>query len=119
MNVNKPAAIYARVSSDRQKDRNTIASQLSALQEYAQSHEYVVPPEWIFKDDGFSGHILLRPGLERLRDLIAEGSVQTVLIYAPDRLSRKYAHLALLAEEFARCGAKAVFLQSPVEETPE
>jgi hypothetical protein len=42
----RPAAIYARVSSDRQKENHTICSQLAALEEYAGSHGYLVPPEW-------------------------------------------------------------------------
>ena len=47
------AAIYTRVSSDRQKEERTIASQTAALLEYAQKHSYVVPPEWVFQDEGF------------------------------------------------------------------
>ena|SRR6266699_614884 len=73
--MNKPAAIYARVSSDRQKENHTIASQTAALIEYAQTHEYSVPPEWIFQDEGYSGAVLVRPGLEALRDLAAEGQI--------------------------------------------
>jgi site-specific DNA recombinase len=76
--MNKTAAIYARVSSDRQKEQNTIASQTAALREYAQSHQYAVPPEWIFEDDGYSGSVLARPGLEGLRDLAAQGRSSTV-----------------------------------------
>jgi site-specific DNA recombinase len=93
--MNKPAAIYARVSSDRQKENHTIASQTAALIEYAQTHEYSVPPEWIFQDEGYSGAVLARPGLEALRDLAAEGQIAAALIYSPDRLSRKYAYQVL------------------------
>ena len=85
--MNKPAAIYARVSSDRQKENHTIASQTAALIEYAQQNGYSVPPEWIFRDEGYSGAILVRPGLEALRDLAAEGQIAAALIYSPDRLS--------------------------------
>src|SRR5216684_2189112 len=53
-------------------------------------------------NEGYSGAILERPGLERVRDLAAEGQIQVVLAYAPDRLSRKYAYQILLIEEFAR-----------------
>src|SRR5258707_2891028 len=53
--MNKPAAIYARVSSDRQKEDHTIASQTAALVEYAKTNGYVVPPEWVFQDEGYSG----------------------------------------------------------------
>jgi len=107
--MNKPAAIYARVSSDRQKQDHTIASQTTALVEYAKTNGYVVPPEWVFQDEGYSGANLQRPGLEALRDLAAQGQMTTVLIYSPDRLSRKYAYQALLTEELARCGVDIVF----------
>ena len=61
-----PAAIYARVSSDRQKEQHTIASQTAALIAYAQTHGYTVPPAWVFQDEGYSGALLVRPGLEAL-----------------------------------------------------
>jgi site-specific DNA recombinase len=117
--MNKPAAIYARVSSDRQKENHTIASQTEALKEFARTHSYMVPPEWIFEDEGYSGAILARPGLESLRDLAAEGQIRAVLVYSPDRLSRKYAYQILLAEEFSRCGVEVIFLKSPAGATPE
>jgi site-specific DNA recombinase len=117
--MNKPAAIYARVSSDRQKENHTIASQTEALKEFAGTHSYTVPPEWVFQDEGYSGAILARPGLESLRDLAAEGQIRVVLVYAPDRLSRKYAYQILLAEEFSRCGVELIFLKSPAGATPE
>jgi len=102
----KIAAIYARVSSDQQKEENTIASQTAALVEFAREQGFSVPDEWVIEDEGFSGASLLRPGLERLRDLAAEGQIQAVLIHAPDRLSRKYAYQVLLTEEFARHGVE-------------
>ena len=117
--MNQPAAIYARVSSDRQKGQHTIASQTAALREYGATHGYTVPPEWVFQDEGYSGAVLVRPGLEALRDLAATGQIQAALVYAPDRLSRKYAYQVLLAEELARCGVALVFLQAPAGVTPE
>ena len=115
----KLAAIYTRVSSDQQKEAQTIESQVSALKEYASQHDYSVPAEWCFRDEGFSGAYLVRPGLERLRDLAAEGQITTILIYSPDRLSRKYAYQVLLMEEFKRRGVEVVFLKSPNATTPE
>jgi site-specific DNA recombinase len=115
----KIAAIYARVSSDQQKDDNTIASQTAALIDFAQSHGYSVPADLIFEDDGYSGASLVRPGLERVRDLAAEGQLHAVLIYSPDRLSRKYAYQVLLIEELARHGVDTVFVKAPPMETPE
>jgi len=98
--MTKPAAIYARVSSDRQKEDHTIASQTAALIQFAEREGFAVPKEWVFQDEGYSGASLLRPGLEAIRDLAAEGHIEAVLIYSPDRLSRKYAYQVLLAEEF-------------------
>lgn len=115
----KIAAIYARVSSDKQREEGTIASQTAALVEFAKNEGFEVPDEWIFQDDGFSGADLVRPGLERVRDLSAEGEIQAVLIYSPDRLSRKYAYQVLLTEELARQGVEVVFIKSPHSETPE
>ena len=106
------AAIYARVSSAQQREEHTIASQTAALMEFANSHDLEVPKEWVFEDEGFSGAILERPGLERVRDLAAEGQIQVVLVYAPDRLSRKYAYQILLIEEFARHGAETLFVRA-------
>jgi site-specific DNA recombinase len=117
--MNKLAAIYARVSSDRQKEEKTIGSQTSLLREHAQGQAYVVPETWVFEDEGYSGASLARPGLERLRDLVSEGQVQVVLVYSPDRLSRKYAYQVLLLEEFTRQGVQTVFLQGVNAQTAE
>jgi site-specific DNA recombinase len=86
--MNKSAAIDARVSSDRQKENHTIASQTAALIEYAQTHKYSVPREWIFQDEGYSRAIW------RLSAIWPEGQIAAALIYSPDRLSRKYAYQA-------------------------
>jgi site-specific DNA recombinase len=106
-------AIYARVSSDQQREANTIASQTASLIEFAKDHDLEVPKEWVFEDDGYSGATLERPGLERVRDLAAEGQIQVVLAYAPDRLSRKYAYQILLIEELARNGVETLFVKAP------
>ena len=68
----KTAAIYARVSSDKQREENTIASQTAALVAFAREQQFEVPQEWVFEDDGYSGASLIRPGLERVRDLAAD-----------------------------------------------
>src|SRR5215469_7421774 len=117
--MNKPAAIYARVSSDRQKENHTIASQTEALKEFAGTHSYMVPPEWVFEDEGYSGANLARPGLEALRDLASEGQIRAALVYSPDRLSRKYAYQILLAEELSRCDVELVLLKAPAGTSPE
>src|SRR5271166_3365618 len=113
------AAIYARVSSDKQREENTIASQTSELIDFARSRGYQVPTDWVFADEGYSGASLVRPGLERVRDLAAEGQIEAVLVHAPDRLSRRYAYQILLIEELARHGVETVFIKAPQAATAE
>jgi site-specific DNA recombinase len=113
------AAIYARVSSEQQREEHTIASQTAALIEFAASKDLQVPQQWVFEDEGYSGATLERPGLERVRDLAAEGQIQAVLAYAPDRLSRKYAYQILLMEELARHGVETLFVKAPQGATAE
>jgi DNA invertase Pin-like site-specific DNA recombinase len=104
------AAIYARVSPARQKKDQTIGSQTQALREHAAQNRLEVPPEWVFEDEGHSGATLVRPALEALRDLAAQGCLDVVLVYSPDRLARKFACQALLIEEFARAGVGVEFV---------
>ncbi len=113
------AAIYARVSSARQAKDQTIGSQLAALRDHAATSRLEVPEEWVFADDGHSGATLARPGLEALRDLAAQGCLDVVLVYSPDRLARKFAYQALLIEELARCGVRAEFVKGPRGDSPE
>ena len=113
------AAIYARVSSARQAKDETIASQTLALREHARAQGLDVPEEWVFEDAGHSGTTLVRPGLEQLRDLAAQGAIDVVLVYSPDRLARKFAYQALLIEEFSRCGVAVRFVKGPRGDTPE
>ncbi len=112
-------AIYARVSSAGQAKDETIGSQLDALRRHAEQEGLDVPAGWVFADDGHSGATLARPALEALRDLVAQGCVDVVLVYSPDRLARKFAYQALLIEELARCGARTVFVKGPRGDSPE
>src|ERR1700736_5365195 len=112
-------AIYARVSSARQAKDQTIGSQLSALREHAATSRLDVPEDWVFADEGHSGAPLARPGLEALRDLSAQGCLDVVLVYSPDRLARKFAYQALLIEELARCGTRVEFVKGPRGDSPE
>ena len=94
-------AIYARVSSDQQAERHTIDSQIAELKARALQDGYQVREDMLFIDNGHSGASLIRPALERLRDLIAFSAVDVVYVHAPDRLARSYAHQVLLLEEFS------------------
>jgi DNA invertase Pin-like site-specific DNA recombinase len=113
------AAIYARVSSARQKEQETIGSQTAALRTHAAQLGLDVAEQWVFCDDGHSGASLVRPALERLRDLVCQVPVDVLLVYSPDRLARKYAYQALLIEEFAKAGTSVVFVKGPRGDSPE
>jgi len=112
-------ALYARVSSEAQTSDNTIASQISALQEHIAAAGFMLEPDDSYVDDGYSGSSLLRPALERLRDAVAAGHVDHLYVHAPDRLARRYAHQALLIDEFRRAGVAIVFLNRPIGGTAE
>src|SRR5467141_1186836 len=99
------AAIYARVSTERQATAQTIASQLAALRERVTVDGYVLPEAMQFLDDGYSGTTLVRPALERLRDLVAAGAVDRLYIHSPDRLARKYAYQVGVVTCWGRAGA--------------
>jgi site-specific DNA recombinase len=113
------AAIYARVSSERQATAHTIASQLAALRERVAADGCALPEAMQFLDDGSSGTTLVRPALERLRDLVAAGAVDRLSIHSPDRLARKYAYQVLLVDEFRRTGVEVIFLNRELGRSPE
>ncbi len=116
----KKAAIYARVSSQKQKEDETIESQELVLREFGLKEGYQIPETWLFLDNGISGQSLQRPALDDLRDLIRTESVDAILIYAPDRLARNYPHQLILLDEFRRCGVKVLFIRNvPQGDTPE
>src|SRR5512147_2448266 len=114
------AAIYARVSSERQRQDETIQSQTVGLRELATDRALLAPADLVFEDEGFSGASLTRPALERLRDRAGEGAFEVLLCHAPDRLARRYAYQVLLLEEFQRAGMEVIFAKEPERSgTPE
>ena len=112
-------ALYARVSSEQQSKRGTIDSQIAALKERISADGAQIVDDMCFIDAGVSGATLIRPQLERLRDCAAIGTIDQLYILSPDRLARKYAHQALLMEEFSGCGVQVVFLNHAIGTTPE
>src|SRR5271157_4721688 len=112
-------ALYARVSGEQQAKEDTIDSQLEAVTQRIASDGLECDPELRFVDDGYSGSILVRPGLERLRDQAAAGAIDRLYMLDPDRLSRKYAYQVLILEELTQCGVEVVFLRNPVGRGPE
>jgi site-specific DNA recombinase len=116
---NLAVAIYARVSSDQQAQAQTIDSQVAALRTRVAADDCVLLPECEFIDEGYSGATLVRPGLERLRDLSANGGIERLYVHSPDRLARKYAYQVLLIDEFHRMGIEVVFLNRELSRSPE
>src|SRR3954451_17618804 len=99
------AILYARVSTDEQaRSGYSLAQQMEALREYAAQEGYEVLEE--VTDPGQSGARLERPGMDRVRDLVAAGTVSVVLAQDRDRFAREPAYHYLLREEFERLGAK-------------
>ena len=113
------AALYARVSTEKQEREETVASQVDLLYKAAAAAGYDIAPTSVFIDEGVSGSRLDRPALDRLRDLVAEGAFEVLLVTVPDRLARRYAYQVLLIEEFCRCGCEVVFVQHPLGTSPE
>jgi site-specific DNA recombinase len=111
--------LYARVSSDKQAEEGTIASQVSVVQERIRADGLVLDTALCFLDDGVSGTTLVRPGLERLRDAAAGGAIDRLYVLAPDRLARRHAHQMVLVEELQSTGVEIVFVNRPLGTSPE
>jgi len=113
------AALHARVSSAQQSQAQTIQSQLRELRARIEGDGLRLGPENEFVDDGYSGSTLIRPQLERLRDAVANGSIDCLYVHSPDRLARKYAYQVLLVDEWQRAGIEIVFLNHELGGSPE
>lgn len=113
----KRAILYARTSTELQKKDKTIESQVAEVEKFAEENKYEILEQYL--DDGWSGTLLARPALDRLRDEAQEGLFEAVLIYDPDRLARKFAYQALVTEELEELGIDVVFINRPKAETPE
>ena len=112
-------AVYVRVSTQRQAQAQTIEQQLERLRAHLRSRGVELVSESIFRDDGYSGATLNRPGLDRLRDAVRAGEVTQVLVTDPDRLARNYVKLMVLLEELERAGCEVIFLDRPMGRDPQ
>ena len=112
------AALYSRVSTERQERQQTIDSQLATLRGWVRAEGHQLAEEHVFRDEGYSGARLDRPGLDALRDVIRDGAVELVVVLSPDRVARRYAYQVLLLEEFRRAGCQVAFLQHPISDDP-
>ena len=111
-------AVYVRVSTQRQAQAQTSEQQLEQVRARIQQAGWALPEENIFRDDGYSGATLNRPGLDRLRDKARAGELDRVLITAPDRLARNYVHQMVLLEELEQAGCPVEFLDRPMSRDP-
>ena len=89
-------AIYARVSTERQTLAQTIEQQVERLTAHVHAQGETLRAEDIFRDDGYSGATLNRPGLDRLRDRVKEATLDRVVFASPDRLARHDVHHMVL-----------------------
>src|SRR4051794_30741324 len=112
------AAIYARVSTERQERQQTIDSQLDALRAWARDAGHELSEAHVFRDEGYSGARLDRPGLDALRDAVRDREVDIVGVLAPDRLARRYAYQVLVLEEFRRVGCEIAFYNRTISNDP-
>ena len=111
-------AIYVRVSTQRQAQAQTVEQQLSRLRAYISEQGWLLEPEHVFVDDGYSGAKLNRPGLDSLRDRAALAEFDGVLMTEPDRLARNYVHQMLVIEELEKHGISVQFLDRPMSDDP-
>jgi site-specific DNA recombinase len=114
----KRAILYARVSTDEQaRSGYSLAQQLEALRDYANREGYEILEE--VSDPGQSGASLERPGMDRVRDLVAAGGVSVVLAQDRDRFAREPAYHYLLSREFEEHGTKVRALNDKGDDSPE
>jgi site-specific DNA recombinase len=111
-------ALYARVSTSRQAQAQTIEQQLERLHAHVQAQGETVAEQAVFRDAGYSGASLSRPGLDQLRDRAALAEFDRVVVTAPDRLARKYVHQVLLLEELRGHGCAVEFVERPMSQDP-
>ncbi len=116
INPAQRVALYARVSTEEQREGHTIDSQVSELERFARERGWIVAG--IYKDDGWSGSLIGRPELDRLRDDARKQAFQAVLVNDVDRLARDVAHLGIIKRDLERHAAHLVFRKLPSESSP-
>jgi site-specific DNA recombinase len=113
---NLGVALYCRVSTEEQREGQTIDSQVAELVRYAREKKWAVSD--IYKDEGWSGSLLARPALDQLRDHAHQGRFQIVLVNDVDRLARDVSHLGIIKRDLESRGIRVVFRKLPGEQSP-
>lgn len=112
------AAVYARVSTEEQaKHGYSLDEQIDACSSRATA--LGADEILVFRDEAISGAIMERPELNRLRELIAQGEINLLVIRDPDRFSRKLVDQLILTEEFEQAGVQLEFIDFTWQDTPE
>src|SRR5712691_2353350 len=109
-------AIYARVSTEEQREGQTIDSQIAELETFSREKGWLIAG--IYKDAGWSGGVMERPELDRLRDDAQKGVFEAVLINDVDRLARDVAHLGVIKRDLEKKGVRVIFRKLPSETSP-
>ena len=113
-----PAALYARVSSERQDVDLSVAAQLRALRDYAEKNGYLVVREYI--DEAESGRIADRPQFRRMLDEAAkpEAPFREILVWKFSRFTRKREHAVAFKSMLRRKGVRVVSITEHADDSP-
>ena len=109
-------ALYARVSTEEQREGQTIDSQVSELERFARQKYWKIVG--IYKDEAWSGALLARPELDRIRDDASKSLFDAVLVNDVDRLARDVSHLGIVKRALERSAVQLVFKKLPTEQSP-
>jgi len=115
----KIAALYARVSTGNQEKQETILSQVAEIKERIVKDGLMLGENLSFCDEGWTGSILARPELDKLRDAVKNKLFQVLYVYDLGRLSRDFLNQLILKKEIEETGIKIVSLHDINNETPE
>jgi site-specific DNA recombinase len=111
-------AVYVWVSTSRQVRLQTIEQQLERVSKHVLEKGWELPDENVFRDDGYSGTILKRPGLDALRARARARDQEVLVVLSPDRLARNYVHQMVLIEEIEKNACRVEFMERPMSSEP-
>jgi site-specific DNA recombinase len=114
------AAIYTRVSTNRQEEEGTsLDTQAAACRTYAAEHGYTVDESHVYAEAFTGAELWDRPKLTELRQMIRSKRISHVVCYAIDRLSRDPVHLGVVLSEAEHAGVSVEFVTEPLDDSPE
>ena len=117
-NDRTPAALYARVSSDRQDVDLSVSAQLRALRDYDDKNDYEVVREFV--DEAESGRVMNRPEFQKMLDEAkrTEAPFEEILVWKFSRFTRKREHAVVLKSMLRRKGLRVVSITEQAEDNP-